>query len=77
MVQKWNGRRSWETSDKLGLDRDHRQSTGKFKKRTNYGATLNIGTKGRYRLRTKLVWTDSAGVERHKWSSWKYIWIKK
>ena len=76
VVQKWNGRRSWETSESLASTATI-SATGKFKQKTNYSATLNIGTKGRYRLRTKLVWTDSAGVVRTKNSSWKYIWIKK
>ena len=51
--------------------------SGKFKKKTNYKATMNIDAVGAYYLRAKLVWVDAKGVEHTKWSSRKLIRIVK
>lgn len=74
-VQSYKGHGSWETSS--GLETTAALSaTGRFKRKTNYSATMNIGAVGRYRMRAKLVWKDSNGNVKTKWSSLKYIWIR-
>ena len=76
-AQKWNsGTRSWEASAGL-MTTATISPTGKFKKKTNYSAVMNIGSTGRYRLRAKLVWMDAKGVEHTKWSSRKYLKLVK
>ncbi len=74
-VQKWKSGRSWETSTALETTAKLATS-GKFKKKMNYTAALNIGVAGRYRLVAVLTWKDAQGVQRTKWSSWKYIRIR-
>ena len=75
-VAKWEGKRSWVASS--GLETQAKvYSTKKFKNAKKYKATMNIDTKGRYRMRAVLTWVDSQGVERMKRSSWKYVKIVK
>jgi len=74
-VQKWKGGRSWETSAGLATTATLAPS-GKFKRKTNYTAGMNIGLAGRYRLVAVLVWKDAKGVQRTTCSSWKYIRVK-
>ncbi len=74
VVAKWEGKRSWVTSS--GLETQAKiYSTKKYKNAKKYKATMNIDTKGRYRMRAVLRWVDSKGVARVKRSSWKYVRI--
>lgn len=75
-VQLYVGHGSWVATDSLNATATL-SSNGKFKKKTNYTATLNFANKGRYRMRAKFVWTDANDVQHIKWSSLKYFWIKK
>jgi hypothetical protein len=74
-VQKWNGGHSWEATSGLNTT-GTLTAKGAFKRKLNYGATMNIGLSGLYRLTAVLVWRDAKGVERTTWSCWKYLWIK-
>lgn len=74
-VQRWKSKHSWEASSSLTAS-TALSATGKFHNKTNYTATMNIGTKGRYRLRAVLVWHDSSGDHRMR-STWKYIRVEK
>jgi hypothetical protein len=67
---------SWETSASLATTGTVKQS-GKFKHKTNYTAGVVIGQAGRYRLRAKLVWTDTKGIKHTKWSKLLYVRIYK
>lgn len=74
-VQRWKSKHSWEASSGLTAS-TMLSATGKFRNKTNYTATMDIGAKGRYRLRAVLVWHDSKGDHRMR-SSWKYIRVEK
>jgi hypothetical protein len=76
VVQSYMGHGSWVTTSGVAATATVAPK-GKFKNKTNYTASLTIDRAARYRLRAKLVYVDTKGVERTKWSSWLYMRVYK
>lgn len=52
-------------------------TTGHFKNKTNYATKLTVNRGGSYRMRVRLVYLDSKGVQHTKLSTWKKFSIRK
>jgi hypothetical protein len=67
--------RSWVATDGLTTQATLAATSTRGWK-TRYGATMNIGAKGLYRLRARLAWVDAIGISRTMWSPPRDILIK-
>ena len=67
---------SWESSAGLTTAAVLSTTTPTPHCRTKYATKMNIGAKGLYKLRTKLVWVDAKSITRTLWSPPSIIGVR-